>query len=51
MVGLQIGTYFFSGIDNWHEKNTDDVIPVFSRPHVFSPYLRLTIGGGGFSQQ
>jgi len=51
MVGLQIGTYFFSGIDNWHEKNTDDVIPVFSRPYVFSPYLRLTVGGGGFSQQ
>ncbi len=49
MVGLQAGTYFFSGVDDWYEEKTDDVISTFSRPNAFSPYLRITIGGGGFN--
>lgn len=50
MVGLQVGTYYFSGIDNWYEKDTDEVVPAFSRPHAFAPYVRITIGGGGFTK-
>ena len=49
MVGLQAGSYFFSGVDNWYEKETDDVVASFSRVRAFSPYLRITIGGGGFN--
>lgn len=50
MIGLQAGTYYFSGIDNWYEKDTDEVVPAFSRPHAFAPYVRITIGGGGFTK-
>jgi hypothetical protein len=50
MVGLQAGAYYFTGIDNWYEKDTDEVVPVFSRPDTFSPYIKITIGGGGFSR-
>jgi len=48
MVGLQAGSYYFSGIENWHEQGTDNVVPTFSKPYSLSPYIRITIGGGGF---
>lgn len=49
MVGVQAGTYIFTGMEDWHEKSSDDVIANFATPYSFSPYLRITIGGGGFS--
>ena len=48
MIGLQAGTYLFTGISDWHEERSDDMIPTFSTAYAFSPYLRITIGGGGF---
>jgi hypothetical protein len=49
MVGVQAGTYLFAGMERWHEQPSEDMISKFSTPYSFSPYLRITIGGGGFS--
>jgi hypothetical protein len=48
MLGIQAGTYIFTGLSDWRVESTDDMIPSFSRAYSFSPYIRLTIGGGGF---
>jgi hypothetical protein len=49
MVGVQAGTYIFTGLQDWNEATTGDIVPSFSKAYSFSPYLRLTIGGGGFT--
>lgn len=49
MVGLQVGTYVFAAIEDWHEGSSNDMIPAFSEGYSIAPYIRLTIGGGGFS--
>lgn len=49
MIGLQAGAYIFSGLEDWHEQNSDDLVASLSATSAFSPYVRLTIGGGGFS--
>ncbi|MGC1240888.1 MAG: hypothetical protein WA874_04825 [Chryseosolibacter sp.] len=48
IVGLQAGTYLFVSTEDWHNESTDDVLLSFSDPFGFAPYVRLTIGGGGF---
>jgi hypothetical protein len=49
MIGLQAGTYFFTGIEDWHEKPVDGSTVDVTQAYLFTPYLRVTIGGGGFS--
>jgi hypothetical protein len=48
MLGIQAGAYIFTGLSDWREDSTDDMVPSFSKAYSFSPYIRLTIGGGGF---
>ncbi|HEY0745025.1 MAG TPA: hypothetical protein VGD40_26350 [Chryseosolibacter sp.] len=48
IVGLQAGTYIFAGLEDWHIESSQDMVPSFSKAYSFSPYIRLTIGGGGF---
>jgi hypothetical protein len=48
MVGLQAGSYFFAGLEDWRVGTSDSMVPSFSKAYAFSPYVRLTIGGGGF---
>lgn len=48
MVGLQVGTYVFAGVEDWHEESSNDMITVLSEAYALAPYVRLTIGGGGF---
>lgn len=49
MLGIQAGTYIFTGISDWREMSTDEMVSSFSKAYSLSPYIRLTIGGGGFS--
>jgi hypothetical protein len=49
LVGLQAGTYVFAGLEDWHIESSDDMVPSFSKAYSFAPYIRLTIGGGGFT--
>ena len=48
IVGLQAGTYIFLGTEDWHNESTNDFLLSFSDPFTLAPYIRLTIGGGGF---
>lgn len=48
MVGLQAGTYIFAGLEDWRIEPSDDMVPSFAKAYSFSPYIRITIGGGGF---
>jgi hypothetical protein len=49
MLGLQAGTYAFVGIEDWHVKNeVNQISGLLSKPSIFMPYFRITIGGGGF---
>ena len=48
MLGIQAGTYIFTGLSDWRNQSTNDMVPSLSKAYSFSPYLRLTIGGGGF---
>lgn len=48
MLGLQAGAYMFVAAEKWHVDASDESVPSFTRPISFSPYIRMTIGGGGF---
>ena len=50
MIGIQAGGYFFVGTEDWHEKSSDDLLLGLSNALTFAPYVRLTIGGGGFKK-
>ena len=47
MIGLDLGTWFGLRMDEWrYDGEATSRIP--SPAHFFSPYIRLTIGGGSF---
>jgi len=49
MFGIDIGSTFGVRMDEWrHDGNATSNIP--SPDDYFSPYLRITIGGGGFKR-
>ncbi|ELR68477.1 hypothetical protein C900_00311 [Fulvivirga imtechensis AK7] len=48
MIGVQVGTFISAFNSGWNEENTGDEIAMLSKPGTFAPYLRVTIGGGGF---
>jgi hypothetical protein len=35
-------------MNDWNDESVDLQISGLSKPIAFSPYLRITIGGGGF---
>jgi hypothetical protein len=49
MLGLDLGTIIGVPIGNWYNEDRD-VNGIPSPGTVISPYLRLTIGGGGFKK-
>jgi hypothetical protein len=49
MIGMQAGAMIFGGIDDWHLRNESaQVAGALSKPAIFTPYFRISIGGGGF---
>ena len=49
MLGLQAGAYAFIGTQDWHVKDeVNQFAGSLSKPSMFMPYFRITIGGGGF---
>ncbi len=47
MLGLDVGTLIGAPVDTWRDE-TGAVNGIPSPGTIFSPYLRITIGGGGF---
>ncbi len=50
MIGLDLGATFGFPVDTWRDDNSS-VTGIPNPGNIFSPYLRLTIGGGGFRKQ
>ncbi len=50
MIGLDLGATFGFPVDTWRDDNSS-VTGIPSPGTVISPFIRLTIGGGGFRKQ
>jgi hypothetical protein len=50
MVGLDFGATFGFPVDTWRDDNSS-VTGIPNPGNIFSPFIRLTVGGGGFRKQ
>jgi len=50
MIGLDLGATFGFPVDTWRDDNSS-VTGIPNPGNIFSPFIRLTIGGGGFRKQ
>lgn len=50
MVGLDVGATFGFPVDTWRDDNSS-VTGIPNPGNICSPFIRLTIGGGGFRKQ